>query len=79
MVMGKTCLPSTHCLALVLWFVAACGNSQAQAPKTATSQTRGSHEAVSWQCHSASLTVAHHVCALWNMNKNSAKVKQPNA
>ena len=25
------------------------------------------------------LAVAIHVCALWNTNKNSAKVKQPNA
>ena len=47
MVMGKICLPSTHCLAFVLWLVAACGNSQAQAPKTTTSKTRASHEAVS--------------------------------
>ena len=47
MVMGKIRLPFPHCLALVLWLVAACGNSQAQAPKTVTSKTRSSHEAVS--------------------------------
>ena len=47
MVMEKTCLLSTHWLALFLWFLAACGNSRAQAPKTAVPKTRGSHEAVS--------------------------------
>jgi hypothetical protein len=47
MVMGKIFFPSTPCLALVLWLVAACGNSQEQALPTATSKTRASHEAVS--------------------------------
>ena len=47
-VMGKACSPLVYGLALVLSFVAGCGNTQAQTTKTtSTSKTRGTLRAVS--------------------------------
>src|SRR5258707_12531541 len=54
--MGKSCLASAYGVALGLWFVVACANTNAQTTTTGGSNVRASHNVASckkdWECPS---------------------------